>query len=279
MCSCLLAFRSVPSHTCDQFGDCSLFCSFLCWTDLRPTRRLHVCSLLCIISLLDGLATNSVIAVCFASVLCRTGLRPNQRLQFVFHHAFRLLGKHVGFDLLSGPNSRSKARPSTCLCEAGGRHLCSHLPVRGGWQASLQPLAVRSGAMWALLVVLLLLQALTLVLVGHPIGREFLMNILDRIFWHFAQLLRELGFACLRMAADIRNHVSMDSFPEEGPGDSDGDTDIDSDDSRPPPPPPPPPPSAGAGACACQKLSQTKSPSQPRSRTRTPGPHSRISGC
>ena len=140
MCSCLLAFRSVPSHTCDQFGDCSLFCSFLCWTDLRPTRRLHVCSLLCIISLLDGLATNSVIAVCFASVLCRTGLRPNQRLQFAFHHASWLLGKHVGFDLLSEPNPRSKAHllvrrvagifAATCLCEAGGRHLCSHLLCR-----------------------------------------------------------------------------------------------------------------------------------------------------
>ena len=139
--------------------------------------------------------------------------------------------------------------------------------------------------MWALLVVLLLLQALTLVLVGHPLGRVFLMDILDRIFWNFGQLLRKLGFACLGMAFRIQNHESMDSFsepvPEDGRGDrddSDGDTELDSDDSR-PPPPPPPPPSAGAGACACQKLSQKQSPSQPRSRTRTPGPHSRTSGC
>ena len=137
--------------------------------------------------------------------------------------------------------------------------------------------------MWALLVVLLLLQALTLVLVGHPIGREFLMGILDRVFWNFGQRLRKLGFACLGMAAHIRNHESMDSFSEPVPEDDEGDrddgdadTELDSDDSG--PPPPPPPPSAGAGACACQKLAPLQA-SQPRSRTRTPGPRSRTSGC
>ena len=146
-----LAVKKSCAHVCLPPGPCLhtlatnsaiavCFASFLCWTDLRPTRRLHDCILLCIISLLDGVATNSAIAVCFDSFLCRTGLRPNQRLQFAFHHASWLLGKHVGFDLLSEPNPRSKAHllvrrvagifAATCLCEAGGRHLCSHLLCR-----------------------------------------------------------------------------------------------------------------------------------------------------
>ena len=119
--------------------------------------------------------------------------------------------------------------------------------------------------MWALLVVLLLLQVLTLVLVGHPIGRAFLMDILDRIFWSFGLLLRRLGLACLGMAFHIWNHESMDSLrgpvPEDGGDnrdDSDSDSDSNSDNSG--PPPPPPPPSAGAGVGACQKLSQKQSP-------------------
>ena len=121
--------------------------------------------------------------------------------------------------------------------------------------------------MWALLLVMVLLQVLTLVLVGHPITHEFIMDILDCGFWILAQVSRKFGLACLTMATAIRGHESMDRFRLAEDDDSDKD-----DDDDPPPPPPPAPPSAGAGASTCC----TKTPASiVRSRARTPGPHSR----
>jgi hypothetical protein len=56
--------------------------------------------------------------------------------------------------------------------------------------------------MWAIPLVMVLLQV-TLVLVGHPLGREFIMDILDRGFWILAQVVRKFGLACLMMATAI----------------------------------------------------------------------------
>ena len=129
--------------------------------------------------------------------------------------------------------------------------------------------------MWTvlLLITIVLLQVLTLVIFGHPMGRKVLDNILDHVLCCVAIQLCKIEMCCHRWAHRLRrlsDHLLLWCFcgdlgdgrhscsqPHDSGNDDDGDSDDDSgsdgesdpaDDS-----PPPPPPSSGAAAVKVEK--------------------------
>ena len=108
--------------------------------------------------------------------------------------------------------------------------------------------------MWSLLfITVVLLQVLTLVLVGHPMSRELAMDILDRVLWFLANESCKFGIRCLEWGIGIMDHPSMDRFqdhvrPWEDRQEEDNDDSDDGSSDNSAPPPPPPPPCSGAGA-------------------------------
>ena len=65
--------------------------------------------------------------------------------------------------------------------------------------------------MWAvlLLTTVVLLQVLTLVIFGHPMGREFFHNILDRVLFFVVLKLCKFGIRCHRWGNRLMDHPSL----------------------------------------------------------------------
>ena len=79
--------------------------------------------------------------------------------------------------------------------------------------------------MWTvlLLITIVLLQVLTLVIFGHPMGREFLDNILESVLCFVAIKLCKIEMCCHRWGNRLTAHLLLGYFRGDH-GDADGST-------------------------------------------------------